>query len=568
MTRILCGFLLVLVFVLNAAALSSARGAAKSTLKLPATPYRYANVELPAHFKQPGANHDNTPPDNPLTDDGATLGRVLFYDTRLSANNTTSCGSCHVQAHAFADPKPSSKGFHGGLTDRRAMPLVNLRYYPRARFFWDERAGNLEEMVLLPIQNRLEMGQDLKQVVDTLARDATYPGLFARAFGDRQITEPRIGRALAQFVRSIVSYQSRYDDGRARAQSAHDDFDNFTLQENRGKAIFMRNCSSCHMKDGNEHFFVPTPANTGLRGNDPTADSGVGDVTLRFADLGSFKSPSLRNVEVTAPYGHDGRFATLDALIDHYSDNAILDPNIGYMIPVGPLKYTTSEKTALIAFLNALTDRTLLADPRFSNPFVKHAAPALAEGIRPAVLITATPPPSAPSPPPPPPPSPLGVITERLMSFDANKDRRVSRDELPDRMQGLIVRGDRNADIALDSDEIRALVIGASSERTRVLFRPKLFDGLPGVISDMRLSPEKQERALAIVAAHKPVRSANEPIDSEIYKAMRSLLDDEEYGNFVAAAERLSKTAHISTGIVAGVAGGVVGGAVGGVVVR
>jgi cytochrome c peroxidase len=372
MTRfLLFGPLLILVFLLNAAALSSSRPPGKSTLKLPDTPYRYASIELPAHFKQPGANHDNTPADNPLTDDGATLGRVLFYDTRLSANNTTSCGSCHTQAHAFADTKARSKGLHGALTDRRAMPLVNLRYYQRARFFWDERSGNLEEMVLLPIQNRLEMGQDLKRVVDTLARDSTYPALFGRAFGDGQIREERIGKALAQFVRSIVSYQSRYDEGRARAQSAHDDFDNYTLQENRGKALFMRNCSSCHMKEGNEDFFVPTPANTGLRDNDPKADGGVGDVTLRPADLGSFKSPSLRNVAVTAPYGHDGRFATLEAVIDHYSDTAIQDPNLGYMIPVGPLKFTTSEKWALIAFLNTLTDRTLLTDPKFSNPFVK-----------------------------------------------------------------------------------------------------------------------------------------------------------------------------------------------------
>ena len=371
MTRILFGPLLVLVFVLNAVALSSTRPPAKSTLKLPATPYRYANVELPAHFTQPGRNYDNTPPDNPLSDDGATLGRVLFYDTRLSANNTTSCGSCHVQAHAFADAKASSKGLHGALTDRRAMPLVNLRYYQRSRFFWDERAGNLEEMVLLPIQNRIEMGQDLTRLVDTLSRDATYPVLFARAFGDRQISEQRIGKALAQFVRSIVSYQSRYDEGRAGAQSVQDDFENFTRQENRGKALFMRNCSTCHMKEGNEHFFVPTPANTGLRGDNPKADGGVGDVTLRPADLGSFKSPSLRNVGVTAPYGHDGRFATLDAVIDHYSDNAILDPNLGYMIPVGPLKYTASEKAALIAFLGTLTDQKLLTEARFSNPFVK-----------------------------------------------------------------------------------------------------------------------------------------------------------------------------------------------------
>ena len=370
MTRVFIGPLLVLVVVLSAAAQPS-RPTAKGTLNLPATPYRYANVELPAHFTQPGRNDDNTPPDNPLTDDGATLGRVLFYDKRLSANNSTSCASCHVQAHAFADPKGFSTGFHGAITDRRAMPLVNVRYYQRARFFWDERAGNLEEMVLLPVQSRIEMGQDLSRVADTLAQDGTYHKLFARAFGDRQITDQRIGRALAQFVRSLVSYQSRYDEGRGRASSAQDDFDNFTLVENRGKALFMRNCGTCHMKDGNEHFIVPAPANTGLRGKDPKADGGVGDVTLRAMDLGSFKSPSLRNVEVTAPYSHDGRFATLDALIDHYSDNAILDPNVGYMIPVGPLNFTTSEKAALVAFLKTLTDRKFLTDPRYSNPFVE-----------------------------------------------------------------------------------------------------------------------------------------------------------------------------------------------------
>jgi cytochrome c peroxidase len=368
--RIFLGPLVVFAITLTAAALAPPT-AAKVTLNLPDTPYSYADVELPAYFSLPGKNFDNTPPENPITDQGATLGRVLFYDTRLSANNTTSCASCHVQKHAFADPKPFSKGFQGVHTDRRAMPLVNARYYARARFFWDERAGNLEEMVLLPMQSRIEMGQDLKTVVELLSRDGTYPRLFEKAFGDKDVTEQRIGKALAQFVRAMVSYESRYDEGRARAQSANDDFHNFTLQENRGKALFLRNCGSCHMKDGNEHFFVPTPANTGLRGDSAAADGGVGDVTLRAADLGSFKSPSLRNVEVAGPYGHDGRFASLDALIDHYSDNAISDPNLGYVIPVGPLSFTTSEKAALIAFLKTLTDQKFLTDPRFSNPFTE-----------------------------------------------------------------------------------------------------------------------------------------------------------------------------------------------------
>ena len=556
MTRILFGPLMVLAFVVSAAALSASRPATRNTLDLPNTPYRYAEAELPAYFRQPGQNHDNTPPDNPMTDDGATLGRVLFYDTRLSANRTTSCGSCHLQAHAFADPKPFSRGFHGARTDRRAMPLVNVRYYQRARFFWDERAGNLEAMVLLPIQSRIEMGQDLDRVVDTLARDAMYPALFARAFGDRQITDERIGKALAQFVRSMVSSQSRYDEGRARARSGKDDFDNFTLQENRGKALFMRHCSTCHMKDGNEHFFVSIPANTRLRGNDPTADGGVGDVTLRAADLGSFKSPSLRNVEVTAPYGHDGRFATLDAVIDHYSDNPIANPSLGYyMAPVGPLHFTASEQAALIAFLKTLTDRTFLTDPRFSNPFerkgavervkatfltararlmgVGSAAAQRLEVLRSAVNT------EKPAAPPPPGATSPYLQIDRLMSFDGNADHRLSRDELPERMQGLVARADRNADGSLDSDEIRSFVNLAETHRIGVAFRSQPSDGLPGVINDLKLPPAKHAHALALVSLDRLPRRLNDVPTSALLAEMRALLDDEEYGNFAAAAARL-----------------------------
>jgi cytochrome c peroxidase len=553
MIRILIGPLLVLVFVSIAAVLSPSRPAAKNILNLPATPYRYADVKLPVHFTQPGRSDDNTPPDNPLSDHGATLGRVLFYDTRLSANNTTSCASCHVQAHAFSDPRPFSKGFHGASTDRRAMPLVNLRYYQPARFFWDERAGNLEEMVLLPIQSRIEMGQDIERVVDTLARDTMYPVLFARAFGDRQITHQRIGKALAQFVRAIVSYESRYDEGRARVRSARDDFDNFTRQENRGKALFMRNCSTCHMKDANEHFFVPTPANTGLRRADLTADAGVGDVTLRDADLGSFKSPSLRNVEVTAPYAHDGRFATLDALIDHYSDNSIFDPNLGYMIPVGPLKFTTSEKAALIAFLKTLTDGEFLTDPRFANPFVDRKdifdvvkRTAVTAGVMLKVVRAGTSQtPAVPELPPAPRAKSRQTMIERLMSFDLNADHRISREELPERMQGLVTRGDKNADADLDLDEIRSLMIAASSAQVRPGFRSQpshteSSDGLPGVIQDLKLPPQKHALAFAIVSRPNLVRTAD-LTNNDVNGEMRSLLDDEEYENFAAAAARVSK---------------------------
>jgi cytochrome c peroxidase len=339
------------------------------TLRLPDPPYRYTDVALPAHFNvAPAMRFDNTPPENPLTDHGATLGRVLFYDTRLSANNTVSCGSCHAQARAFDDPERFSRGFKGGRTDRHAMNLVNLRYHPRGRFFWDERGGNLEEMVLLPVQNTLEMGQEVAQLPAILSRDRHYPPLFSAAFGDADITEIRIARALAQFVRSLVSYRSRYDEGLPSAPAAAEDFANFSPQENRGKALFRRNCAVCHLPNQQDaHFVMTAPANTGLDADAANTDGGVGDVTLNPRDLGLFKSPSLRNVEVTAPYMHDGRLATLEAVIDHYSRGGKAHPNRDERMP--PLGFTASESAALVAFLKTLTDRHFLTDPRFSDPF-------------------------------------------------------------------------------------------------------------------------------------------------------------------------------------------------------
>jgi cytochrome c peroxidase len=338
-------------------------------LRLPKTPYNYANLELPAHFKTRSARRfDNTPRDNPVTDAGATLGRVLFYDTRLSANNTVACGSCHLLARAFAHPERFPRGAQGKRVDRNAMSLVNLRYYPRGRFFWDERAASLEEQALLPIQSPIEMGNDLGKLVQLLERDKTYPELFRQAFGDRAITRQRIGRALAQFLRSMVSYQSKYDKGLANTLFVRDRFENFTAQENRGKNLFLRHCASCHKPGGQDaHFIMDRPRNNGLDRDHRTSDGGVGDVTLRPADLGLFKSPSLRNVELTAPYMHDGRLATLEEVIDHYSTNVQPHPNVDGR--ARRLRLRASEKAALVAFLKTLTDPTFVTDPKFSDPF-------------------------------------------------------------------------------------------------------------------------------------------------------------------------------------------------------
>jgi cytochrome c peroxidase len=214
--RILAGALLLLTIdaaVLsagNAPGNSGVTAAASRELNLPDSPVRYVD-ELPAHFQTPAAKaFDDTPGDNPLTDAGALLGRVLFYDTRLSASGTVSCGSCHQQRHAFADPRRFSRGHAGQDTDRNSMSLVNLRY-SKAGKFWDERAKTLEAQVLIPMQSPVEMGQDLDARVKILQGDERYRGLFEGAFGDPAISSERMANALGQFLLSLVSYRSIYD---------------------------------------------------------------------------------------------------------------------------------------------------------------------------------------------------------------------------------------------------------------------------------------------------------------------------------------------------------------------
>ena len=166
----------------------------------------------------------------------------------------------------------------------------------------------------------------------------------------------------------MVSYRSKYDAGRAGAKTVSDDFGNYTHQENRGKALFLRNCALCHLpNDQDAHFIMIEPVNTGLDADVEHTDGGVGDITLNPRDIGRFKSPSLRNVAVAGPYMHDGRFPTLDTLIEHYSSGGMAHPNRD--VRIQPLRFTTSEKAAVIAFLKTLTDPTFLADPKFSDPF-------------------------------------------------------------------------------------------------------------------------------------------------------------------------------------------------------
>ncbi len=370
--------------------------------RLPSAPYRYA-VELPPHFAvidgpDSIAAADNTPARNPVTDAGATLGRVLFYDTRLSANRRVSCGSCHRQRHGFSDPRRLSIGLDGRPTRRHAMGLANARYYARGRFFWDERAETLEAQVLAPIEDPIEMGSSHDAVEARLAATSFYPPLFARAFGSPDVTRDRIARALAQFVRALVSFRAPYDDARAAGPAGSPAFlARLTPAARHGYELFATppgpgrrgaGCAQCHTGDAQINL---GPRNIGLDGfdGDPDgsfearhpedgrdaagADPGAGD--------GRFKAPSLRNVAIRPPYMHDGRFATLREVIEHYDAQVAPHPFLDMNLldrrlivtggPVRPLRLglTDDEIAALIAFLETLTDPAFLADPRFSDPF-------------------------------------------------------------------------------------------------------------------------------------------------------------------------------------------------------
>jgi cytochrome c peroxidase len=344
------------------------------TPTLPALLYSYtdAAAPLPAHFLTATSGFsviatDNTPTANPITNAGATLGRVLFYDRRLSANDGISCSSCHSQAFGFGDPRQRSVGFAGGLTARHSTALTNARFYQRGRFFWDERAATLEAQVVTPIQDATEMGMPLDVLVKKLTVTPYYGPLFTQAFGSSTVTSERIAQALAQYVRSLVSTDSRYD--RAIAAGSTANLVGFTTEEKLGEQLFRTHqCTTCHITTAQ---VSDAPHNVGL---DPVdTDPGASSV-----GPGRFKSPSLRNVAVRGRYMHDGRFSTLAQVIDFYDTGVQANPGLSSFLraPDGSPRHmnlTAAEKAAMEAFLRTLTDSTFLTAPKFSNPFVAPA---------------------------------------------------------------------------------------------------------------------------------------------------------------------------------------------------
>lgn len=348
-----------------------------AALNLPSTPFNYANPGLPAYLQAPPiAAQDNTPANNGVTNWGATLGRVLFYDKIVSINNSVSCASCHKQEFAFADNLALSKGFNNENTGRNSMPLINARYYPNGRFFWDERANTLEAQVLMPIQDHKEMGMTLDTLVRRMQSKTHYPVLFKNAFGTEAITTERISFALAQFVRSMISTQSKFDSGRVQigpgANLGNTPYPNFSPLENQGKQLFFGPAGACGTCHGTETFTSPGDRNNGIE--NPSVDRGKGAITGNAVQVGNFKVGSLKSIELTAPYMHDGRFATLEQVVEHYNSGIQPHPNLAPQLknPDGTpkrLNLTATEKAALVAFMKTLTDRQLMTDEKFSNPF-------------------------------------------------------------------------------------------------------------------------------------------------------------------------------------------------------
>lgn len=315
------------------------------------------------------------PADNPMTVEGVELGRRLFYDPILSGDSSLSCAGCHQQAFAFTVPDQFSLGIEGVPGNRNSMPLFNLGWSPN--FTWDGRAETLEEQALEPVPNPVEMHLEWPDAVSRLESHDLYPSWFCDAFGASEIHPELATKAMAQFLRSIVSFDSDYDKAVRNEleleDSALDGFDVF-LDEGGGQGG-AGHCFHCH---GFLPFFTDhTFHNNGL---DAVADfnmwpdPGRGGITNEIQDYGHFRSPSLKNIALTAPYMHDGRIATLEGVVEHYNSNFQIsgqpydDPLAVSDFALG-LDLTEDEKSNLISFLNTLTDSTLITNPDYANPW-------------------------------------------------------------------------------------------------------------------------------------------------------------------------------------------------------
>ncbi len=332
-----------------------------------ATPYA---LEIPLNFPPMPI-----PADNPLTVEGVRLGRHLFYEPRLSGNNTMSCGTCHMQSHSFSDPAQFSTGIDGIQGFRQSMPLINMGW--EDHFFWDGRASTLELQVLMPVRDPIEMHETWTNAVSKLQSDPAYVGLFSKAFGVTTVDSMQAAKAIAQFVRTMISGNSKFDRYMRGDES-------LTIQEQLGFQLTIleggnppavpfgqggADCFHCHPHGGGR-FTDGMIRNNGLDPESAWTDLGLGALTGQPQDRAKFKTPTLRNIALTAPYMHDGRFQTLEEVIEHYNSgghaSSTVDPNMKYT--TGGLGLTAEKKQNLLAFLNTLTDWDFINDQRFTDP--------------------------------------------------------------------------------------------------------------------------------------------------------------------------------------------------------
>jgi cytochrome c peroxidase len=303
------------------------------------------------------------PKDNPLTVEGVELGKHLFFEKLLSGDNTLSCSGCHTNETGFTDSRQFSIGIDGVAGNRNSMVIQNIAWSPT--FFWDGSANSLEKQVFEPVTNPIEMHETWPNAVNKLMNNPKYPKMFYKAFGTTKIDSTHVAKALAQFMRTLISGNSKFDKFR-RGEIT------LTPEELEGFNLFMAldgaDCFHCHP---NNAFFTDFGFhNNGL--DLIPQDNGRAIVTGASTDIGKFKAPTLRNLEFSAPYMHDGRFATLDELIDFYSEGVHHDsPNISPLMEFsfqGGVALNSSEKTALKAFLLTLSDPDFINNPNFKDP--------------------------------------------------------------------------------------------------------------------------------------------------------------------------------------------------------
>lgn len=312
------------------------------------------------------------PADNPLTEEGVNLGRHLFYDNILSSDNSMSCASCHTTDFNFTDNQAVSEGVTGEFGTRSAMPLLDVAYNNNG-FFWDGRAATLEEQALGPVENPIELHEDWGNVEEKLKSHEDYPTLFRKAFGidhKDDITKELAAKAIAQFERTMISPgNTKFDKWwRGEVELTDQEFDGFLMWiDYEGDFLPDAECGHCHSL----HLFTTNEYHNNGLDEAPTMtefpDKGLGEITGILTDNGKFRTPSLRNIELSAPYMHDGRFETLEEVMDHYNSGGHYSPNANELIL--PLGLTEDMKESIIAFMKTLTDEDVLKDPKFSNPF-------------------------------------------------------------------------------------------------------------------------------------------------------------------------------------------------------